>query len=90
MAHMKLEKISPNGRSLVEPVAVRAVCKAADQKNMKRYIVPSKTHEISPSDKILGLPVIARMPDLKLSDGVWPNFKDPKFSRCELYEQRQP
>lgn len=52
IAHMKLEKMRPNGRSSVDPVAALALCRAADQKKMKRYIVPSNTHEIRPNDRI--------------------------------------
>jgi len=45
MAHMKLEKISPNGGSSLMPAIERALFMAADQKNTNRYIIDSKTDE---------------------------------------------
>ena len=50
--HMKQEKISPNGRPSVIPLCARALFKAAVQKKMKRYIVPSKKHDATATDRI--------------------------------------
>lgn len=56
MAHMKLEKISPNGSSLSSETGdlARALFNAADQKKMNRYMAPSKKQDVIPRDKILG------------------------------------
>jgi hypothetical protein len=50
--HIKQEKISPNGRPSVIPLCSRALFKAAVQKKMKRYMVPSKKHDAIATDRI--------------------------------------
>lgn len=78
--HIKLEKIKPNGKSSLKPEALRALFKAADQKKMNRYIVPSNTHEVRPRNKILGSFIIARTVCL-LAAEVSSTDRVPKFSR---------
>lgn len=67
MAHMKLEKMSPNGRSSSDPARSRALFSAALQKKMNRYIALSKKHDATPSAKMRLSPRMVMNP-LLMSD----------------------
>jgi hypothetical protein len=85
IAHMKLEKMSPKGRSSSDPERVRALFKAADQKKMKRYMAPSKKQDVMLRARIFGSRTMARTPPFTSSREVCSVCLDPWFSFCKIH-----